>query len=108
MKHLPLLLLLSGPVLAHQHGEPFADWYKSLRQPLTGMSCCSHEGANRDCFPTDNWKELAGGRFVVLINGEWHPVPAEKVVERENPTGHAVLCNKGVNIYCFVPIGAGA
>jgi hypothetical protein len=86
-------------------GEPpegadpsLAPWFQSLRQPGTGVSCCSIA----DCRQTDY--RTNGDAYEALIDGEWLVVPSEKVLHRvDNPTGRAVVCYlPGRGIMCFV------
>jgi len=100
---LAAILLLAAPVaLAHDHGEHL-EFYRSLTQPGTGMSCCTHEGSQRDCWPTDRWR-IKGDRYEVEIDGAWVEVPpAVVLVRNDNPVGRAILCHRGATIYCFLP-----
>jgi len=95
------LLLLTLPVQAAP--PPDADpalspWFHSLRQPGTGMSCCSIA----DCRPVD-YRTTPNG-YEVWIEDRWWPVPPEKVLQRaDNPVGRAVVCwTKLTGIMCFV------
>lgn len=76
----------------------FAPWFESLRQPGTGMSCCSIA----DCRQTDF--RIAGNRYEALVDGEWRTVPPETIIERsDNPTGRAVVCYTPYRgIMCFI------
>ena len=75
-----------------------APWFQSLQQPGTGMSCCSIA----DCRPTDF--RILNGHYQALIEGDWHDVPPEVVLERmDNPTGRAVVCYTPYRgIMCFI------
>ncbi len=75
-----------------------APWYHSLRQPGSGISCCSMA----DCRPVDY--RTVNDHYEAFIEGEWRPVPPEKVLTRaDNPTGRAVVCwTKMSGIMCFV------
>jgi len=86
------------------------DWFESLKQPDTGYGCC----ANSDCriLADKDWRQTADG-YEIAIAGEWHAVPAGKVLQHQsNPTGHAVACYRGyysrrrnasfIHIFCFV------
>jgi hypothetical protein len=75
-----------------------APWFNSLRQPGSGISCCSIA----DCRPVDY--RTVGDHYEAFIEGEWRPVPPEKVLTRaDNPTGRAVVCwTKISGIMCFV------
>jgi hypothetical protein len=75
-----------------------APWFNSLRQPGSGISCCSIA----DCRPVDY--RTVGDHYEAFIDGEWRAVPPEKVITRaDNPTGRAVVCwTKLSGIMCFV------
>lgn len=77
--------------------SPIGQWFQSLKQPGTDdVSCCSIA----DCRPVDYRIEAE-----VAVDGKWLPVPPNKIVHRENPTGRAVLCKSRISetIWCFVP-----
>jgi len=75
-----------------------APWFQSLRQPGTGMSCCSIA----DCRQTDF--RVHNGHYQALIDGVWRSVPPNAVLQRtDNPTGRAVVCyTPYFGIMCFV------
>jgi hypothetical protein len=75
-----------------------APWFQSLRQPGSGISCCSLA----DCRTTDYRTD--GGSYEALIDGRWLVVPEDKVLQRtDNPTGRAVVCwTPARGIMCFV------
>ena len=75
-----------------------APWFQSLRQPGTGMSCCSIA----DCRATDY--RTSGDHYEVLINDKWTLVPKDKILQRiDNPVGRAVVCwTPSLGIMCFV------
>jgi len=75
-----------------------APWFQSLRQPGTGVSCCSIA----DCRLTEYRSNAEG--YEALIAGRWLAVPAERVLQNvDNPTGRAVVCYlPGRGILCFV------
>ena len=74
----------------HDASQPDAEWFNSLKQPQTGISCCDVA----DCRAYDNSEiRITDGIYHVLHRGEWLDVPAGKIVERpDNPTGHFVAC----------------
>jgi hypothetical protein len=93
--------LLAG--VAEANPPPDADmslapWFQSLKQPGTGMSCCSMA----DCRPADF--RIQGGQYQAMIGGAWRPVPPEVVLRREdNPTGRAIVCyTPYFGIMCFI------
>jgi hypothetical protein len=75
-----------------------APWFQGLRQPGTGISCCSMA----DCRQTDF--RIAGSHYQALVDNEWREVPPETVLERaDNPTGRAVVCYTPTRgIMCFI------
>ncbi len=75
-----------------------APWFQSLRQPGSGISCCSLA----DCRTTDYRTD--GDSYEALIDGQWLVVPEDKVLQRtDNPTGRAVVCwTPARGIMCFV------
>jgi hypothetical protein len=76
----------------------YAPWFHSLRQPGTGMSCCSIA----DCRETDF--RTNGDHYEALIQSQWVRVPNDKVLPRaDNPTGRAVVCwTPWEGVMCFV------
>jgi hypothetical protein len=76
----------------------FAAWFQSLRQPGSGISCCSIA----DCRIT-TYRTNANG-YETLIDGTWRPVPPDKVLQHiGNPTGRAVVCySPALGVLCFV------
>jgi hypothetical protein len=101
-----VVILVAGTVLAFPaiaRPPPNADmslapWFQGLRQPSTGMSCCSMA----DCRQTDF--RTKDGHYEALIKGEWRTVPPETILQRiDNPTGRAVVCyTPELGIMCFV------
>ncbi|MBV8913052.1 MAG: hypothetical protein JOZ05_08455, partial [Acetobacteraceae bacterium] len=76
----------------------FAPWFRGLRVPGTGTSCCSIA----DCRPAES--RIVGDHYEVFIDGKWLRVPPELILERaDNPTGRAVVCwTPTAGILCFV------
>jgi len=102
---------MSAGSMAHEPGDEFADWFRSLKVPGTterfrnsvDASCCSPE---RDCQTTD-YETDAAGHYWIEVKGERIQVPAEKILQRtDNPTGRAVACWRYFNgrpiVRCFV------
>jgi len=75
-----------------------APWFQSLRQPNTGISCCSIA----DCRQTDF--RIAGSHYEAMVEGEWLMVPPDKILPRtDNPTGRAIVCYTPLRgIMCFI------
>ena len=105
MKHwrLTAVLLALAPACAVARPPDGADpdlapWFRALRQPDTGISCCSVA----DCRPTDY--RTNGDHYEALIQDRWVAVPPQKVLSRtDNPTGRAVVCwTPTTGIMCFV------
>ena len=95
--------VLSAPIPGSDPNTPTARWYRSLRNPSTGIMCCDVS----DCRPTE-------ARFV---DGSWRAytpqgievqIPPESVLtDQTHPTGSAVLCWQPGQVLCFVPPHAG-
>lgn len=106
---------LAGPALAQDgaFGQGHAElhgWYQGLRQPRSGLSCCS----DQDCRPTQ-WRT---GRTAVevKVNGTWCPVPPDRILPIAAPDGQAHVCTPPIAagqdpctaaVYCVV-IGFGS
>ena len=68
-----------------QHGQGHAenhDWYKDLKQPQTGYSCCNGRTGTTDgdCRPTRAYLN-DDGMWYALLDGKWVPVPPRVVLE---------------------------
>ncbi len=90
---------------------PISDWFKSLKQPGTEMSCCDVS----DCRPV-RYRAVKDGFDVYIAKSEfphgtdaWEHVPASKVLrQRENPVGEGVACWMPMyGVMCFVEGPAG-
>jgi hypothetical protein len=123
MRTVTVVFALSLAALPLQAGaNERGDWFKSLRQPQTGKSCCdiSH------CFRTDaDWR--SGGWWAEL-RGHWVPVPSTAIVrEATSIDGQAYVCASVMpmgfarplpaemeieilrdGIFCFVPPDLGS
>jgi|SRR5690349_10082973 hypothetical protein len=80
------------------------DWYKDLKQPGTGYSCCNGttNGVEGDCRPTRAF-QTEEGTWKAMINGRWMPVPPRVVLQKLAPDGHSHICaGKSGMIYCFI------
>jgi hypothetical protein len=106
-----LAVMLAGPVWAQdaQHIQMYHDtpdkdaWFKSLKQPGSGFSCCSRS----DCERTK--AEFIGGQWQAVVNGAWTVIPPEKELDTMSYDGEAYVCNKpDGKIICFVRPGGGA
>jgi hypothetical protein len=89
------------------HGQGHAenhDWYKELKQPGTGYSCCNGDagGLDGDCRPTRAYL-TEEGTWRALIDGEWVPVPPRVVLKQLAPDGSSHICaSRSGLIYCFL------
>ncbi len=80
------------------------DWYKDLKQPGTGYSCCngSFNGVEGDCRPTRAYLQ-EDGTWRAVIDGHWQLVPPRVVLQRLAPDGNSHICaGKSGMIYCFI------
>jgi hypothetical protein len=97
------VLALSVPVVAAppdgaDPNSPLGNWYRSLKVPGTGQSCCNVT----DCRPVDSaWIE--GDRWHARIGDRVIDIPANRVLRRENPDGRGILCRSVWAVLCFVP-----
>jgi hypothetical protein len=89
------------------HGDGHAenhDWYRDLRQPDTGVSCCNGHSATSegDCRPTRAYLN-DDGLWYALLDGQWVPVPPRVVLRQLAPDGRSHICaSKSGLIYCFL------
>ena len=92
---------------AGRHGQGHAenhDWYKQLKQPGTGFSCCNGttNGVEGDCRPTRAYLN-DDGNWYALLDGRWIPVPPRVVLKQLAPDGSSHICaSKSGLIYCFL------
>jgi len=80
------------------------DWYKDLKQPQTGYSCCNgrSNSADGDCRPTRAYLS-DDGMWYALLDGRWVPVPPRVVLKQLAPDGSSHICaSKSGMIYCFL------
>lgn len=79
------------------------DWFKALKNPRDGGSCCDQS----DCARTD--ARTHGNAWEARApNGAWVSIPDDRVVHNQgNPTGEPILCaiedEEGWRVFCFVP-----
>jgi hypothetical protein len=89
------------------HGQGHAenhDWYKELKQPGTGYSCCNGtvNGIEGDCRPTRAYIQ-DDGSWRALIDGRWVVVPPRVVLKQLAPDGNSHICaSRSGLIYCFL------
>jgi len=85
-------------------------WFEEMKSP-TGSLCCSFADGHRTEY------DMKQGQYWVPIDGEWHPVPPEAVINTPNPVGDAIVWYLPMNpeglavhgqkwkIFGFVPSG---
>jgi hypothetical protein len=89
------------------HGQGHAenhDWYKELKQPGTGYSCCNGtvNGVEGDCRPTRAYLQ-EDGSWRALVDGQWVVVPPRVVLKQLAPDGNSHICaSRSGLIYCFL------
>ncbi len=96
----------AGQAAPPENADPaLRDWYEHLREPRSGYPCCSLS----DCRTTQarrgpkGWEVLVDQRFRASTEF-WIPVPPEKTLDIDNPTGRAVACYAPeAGLICFVP-----
>jgi hypothetical protein len=90
----PAVLLASA---LSAHAQDRASWFKSLKQPGTGISCCDIS----DCKRAEaDWR---GGQWHAVVDGEWTPIPREKELDKQSIDGDAYVCSSPTRrIYCFI------
>ena len=75
-------------------------WFESLKQPGSGVSCCSIA----DCRPVE-YRLVADG-YEAFLDTKWVHVPDDKVLHGlSNPVARAIVCRSPISgtILCFVP-----
>jgi hypothetical protein len=95
--------LRSGGHYGQGHAENH-DWYKDLKQPQTGYSCCNgrSNSSDGDCRPTRAYLN-DDGMWYALLDGRWVPVPPKVVLKQLAPDGSSHICaSKSGMIYCFL------
>lgn len=98
---------------AAQDLEDRGEWFKSLKQPGNGTSCCDVS----DCRAVDAEEDRDGQWFATIrpgdrvspqLVGKRISVPKGKVLDRLSVDGDAYLCSGPAGtIYCFVPPARG-
>jgi hypothetical protein len=76
-------------------------WYRSLKVPGTGQSCCNVA----DCRPVDSAR-IEGDHWQARLGDKVIDIPANSVLRRENLDGRGILCRSVWAILCFVPPSA--
>ena len=104
-----LITGLTPGVYARDYGQyndvpqHIRDWFKGLKNPRNGGSCCDQS----DCARTE--ARTHGNAWEARApNGAWLSIPDDRVVySHGNPTGEPILCaiedEEGWRVFCFVP-----
>jgi hypothetical protein len=90
------------------------EWIKSVMRPdYPENSCCGEA----DLYEADLGEVADDGTvYAIITNSRGNPlpvgtklvIPASKIQNRQgNPTGHVLVFASGMNVFCFVPNGAG-
>lgn len=92
-----LVSMVALIAVAPAHSEDRGAWFKSLRQPKTGYSCCDIS----DCRRADaDWRN---GQWWAVVDGAWTPIPPERELDKHSIDGDAYVCASPTRrIYCFV------
>lgn len=98
-----LLVATVSPAHGHDHNRPGLNgWYKGLNSGKG--SCC--DGSDVTHLADVDW-ESRDGRYRVRIEGEWHDVPPEAVLDGPNLDGRTLVWPikgyGGLTIRCFMP-----
>lgn len=83
-----------------QTDPALSGWIDSLKQPGTGVSCCSIA----DCGPVEY--RLGTDGYEALLEARWMRVPDNRILRGvSNPLARGVLCRSPISgtILCFVP-----
>ena len=99
------LVLLTMPVLAHEHARPeLDDWYNHLGSK-GGELCCNAS----EPIVVDDW-ESRNGHYRVFVRGGWQDVPDSAIVNVPNLAGRALVwqgypksASGPIVIRCFIP-----
>jgi hypothetical protein len=97
LAELALVRATAAPPAGQPIDPEMHKWYESLKQPNTGIGCCSVA----DCRPYDS--RVVGNHYEILDHGKWRPVPDNVVLHRENKAGTAVACLETQWNYSFRP-----
>ena len=107
------LSLNNGPKTKREWPEgPNKEFLKSLQRPdnyknpyrdKNSQSCCDAGDTVKAKFKVEPGDEkYPEDRWYALINGQWKPVPPDKIVPGYAPDGQAFLFMAGDVILCFV------
>jgi len=102
---LAISLFCAVPAVARDGGRyansPHNDWFRSLKQPGSEISCCDVS----DCRPVE--ARTVAGKWEAEIENRWVEVPPAKILQsKSNPLGRAVACywanGETIQWFCFV------
>jgi hypothetical protein len=83
--------------------SPNHEWFRQLQTPGSGRCCDEADGTGVEAIDWDT----KDGHYRVRVDGEWHPVPDDKVVTEPNRIGKAVVWvyrgSVGTVVRCFMP-----
>lgn len=90
--------------IAHDHHNPeMDDWFKGLRSKA-GAHCCN--GSDYEGIADPDWQSK-DGKYQVRLNGVWHDVPPDAVIDTPNKVGQAMVWPYEIEgqtfIRCFMP-----
>ena len=109
------VVALVGTALAHDPAHHELDqWYASVKQPDTGISCCgpsdayfcdeAARGSQVVCKINDD-RDNAELKRLPVANGTINDIPPHKINKDPNPTGRAVVwLSPSGFVWCFVGI----
>lgn len=94
------LALVATLAIGTAHADPVGDFFKSLRQPGTGRSCCDIS----DCaFTTARWDSTLQRWIARGRGGEERIIDPRIVLDRPSIDERAVFCQNKAEDLCFVP-----
>jgi hypothetical protein len=98
-------LILAALILAlPAQAADLSDWFKSLKRPGTGISCCDVS----DCRGLDESDvRIVDGAYQVFVEGDWRPVPDHNVLQGQaNLLRKPMACYRpDLGVMCFLPWG---
>ena len=89
-----------------RHGDGHTenhDWYKDLKQPDIGSSCCNGgaDGKQGDCRPAPSFLG-DDGLYRAWDGREWLVVPKGKIIDMATPDHGTHLCETYGKVLCFI------
>ena len=96
-----LLRIAASDAAPPENADPaLHGWFESLKQPGSGVSCCSIA----DCRPVE-YRLVAEG-YEAYLDAKWVHVPDDRVLHgASNPMARGIVCRSPISgtILCFVP-----